>query len=163
MNVSYLSVKIDGSVDALTSYLKKQNDKTEIKKITDTMVFLQFQGPPPYNDLVSLDTSRGFYIQECSQIKDSDWKNDGFELINKIELEDKVELTEEEKKQNEENEKTFNNISKIMNDTVLPSKCPLQDNDPFLLLSSKYYVFRFVFGCLVMILLLNIFKLKIQS
>ena len=156
MNVSYISVKVDGSLDDLTNYIKNKYPNSDVKKISNSLVFLQFQGPPPYVDLVSPNSTRGFVIAECSQIKETDWKNDGFELINKIEADDKSDLTPEEKKWAEDIDKKFNQISKYIVDTSLPSKAVLSKNDTFNFLISDYFVSSFVFLMLMILLIIKI-------
>ena len=153
MNISYISAKVQGSTDLLSTYILNKYPQSQIKSITDTIVFFQFHGPPPYVDLVTPNLSRGFTIIECSQIKESDWKNNGLDFINKVEADDKSDLTPEEKKLAEENEKAYNEIKKILVDTVLPAKAPLTSNDPCMFLSSSNYVFSFVATCLLLLIL----------
>ena len=101
------------------------------------------------------DTSRGFTILECSQIKDNDWKDDGFEFINKSEIVDD-DLTPEEKILAEESRKKLEEVSKYMVDTVLPTKAALSESDAFIYLSNKNFVSSFIFVSLIVVLLMNL-------
>ena len=50
----------------------------------------------------------------------------------------------------------MNNILKAINDTSLPSKQPLHENDQFVYISSKSYMLSFVLVSLVLIGIMNI-------
>jgi len=156
MSVSYISAKVEGSFDVLSNYIKEKYPNSDVKKINDSMVLLQYQGPPPYIDLVSPKPDRGFTVVECSQIKETDWKNDGFDLINKVESDDKADLSPEERKWLEENEKRLTEVSKYLVDTSLPNKAALNEKDAFHFLLNRNFLSLFVFSALFVLLLINL-------
>lgn len=156
MSVSYISAKVEGSYESLENYIKEKYQNSDVKRINDSIVLLQFQGPPPYIDLVTPNANRGFSVVECSQIKDTDWKNDGFDIINKVETDDKVNLSPEERKCLEENENRMNEVGKYLMDTSLPNKARLNDKDVFHYLLDCNFLSLFVFMALFVVLMINL-------
>ena len=156
MSVTYISAKVDGSFDVFSNYIKGKYVNSEVKKINDSMALLQFQGPPPYIDLVTPNPDRGFSVTECSQIKETDWANDGFDLINKVVTDDKADLSPEERKWLEENEKRLTEVSKYLVDTSLPNKAALGEKDAFHFLLNRNFLSLFVFSALFVLLLINL-------
>ena len=150
MSFSYISSKVDGSIVDLTSYILNKHQKSEVKKINDSVVFFKFQGPPPYVDLVTPNTS--FKIIEVSQIKENDWNNDGLEILNKVEVDDS---SPEERKVAEEKEKAIKQIDKLLLETILPNKAGLNGNDSFIYLTSSNYLYSFFVLSLLFMILMN--------
>ena len=147
MSTSYVSVKIEGGIDLISSFIK-ENYKANVKTVSKSLIFVEYNSVYPIEEIKN-KTDKGFKVIDVRKINDVEFH--GFEMINHFEI---IQNSSNDSMKEKINELT--EISNFMVETILPSKANLDGKDPFVYLAQKGYLINFIFFALAIMLLMLI-------
>jgi hypothetical protein len=181
MSSKYFSVEFTGAYQGIVNYFNTKDWNYEIKNVGGSKLFLKVSEDlaeeVKYCNDMTIDDVKGDKITNIKEISQSEFQNfseNGFEIIHDHQQLETPLLTKEpfeikkevvnklpelifEKIPEKSIEQISDNIARALNDTILPSKSPLPQDDSFSYLTSKNYLRNFLAVSTVILFLIALF------
>jgi hypothetical protein len=175
MSFNYLAIEFNGKLEELKNIIKLRLDNFEIKLIETNKIYAKVLSKEvPYLKFFE----GGMVITKIANISEEDYlgstDNDpgtvrilqtSNELVKNLEEDRNLQIHINEPKNEVKFQKIasiatpgshVDNISAVLSDTVLPSKSPLDGNDPFSYLTSSSYLRSFLITASIILIILTI-------